>query len=282
LGIYSQGLVTVALYDTLGKSAVEYIINHAETKVAFCSSAKVGQMLSILPECKQLRYIIQYDVHPEFGHASDAIDEANIKKASDLGVQLIPYSELLARGKNSGRQPEPPRPDELAFIMYTSGTTGVPKGAMLRHGHVMACVGGVFHVVELLQNDSHISFLPLAHIFETAVQSALMGVGASVGFFSGFVKTLVEDIKVLKPTVFCGVPRVFTRMYDTIMGKLKALPAIKRLVLCFLFFCLSFQFFFFSFFFNSRADYVILCKKNCEQMRHHGRFDRSVQTCTSW
>lgn len=231
LGIYSQGFVTVALYDTLGADAVEYILNHAETRVAFCSSAKIKQVLSVLEKVPQLRYVVQYDVHPVFGHASDAVKEEDINYAKQRNVELIPYSQLLALGRNSGYQADAPRRDELAFIMYTSGTTGVPKGAMLLHGNVMACVGGVFHLVVLEPKDIHISYLPLAHIFETAVQSALMGVGAAMGFFSGNVKTLVEDIKELKPTIFAGVPRVFARMYDNIVAKVNALPGIKRCVI---------------------------------------------------
>lgn len=231
LANYSQAIITVALYDTLGAEAVEYILNHAEIRVAFCSSAKIKQILSVADKCPNLKYIIQYDVHPVFGHATDAIAEGDRKVALEKRVELVGYSELLERGRQSQRGPQPATSDQLAFIMYTSGTTGQPKGAMLTHGNVMACVGGVVRVVALRSADSHLSYLPLAHIFETAVQAAMMGEGAAIAFFSGAVKTLVEDIKELKPTVFAGVPRVFARFHENIMAKVNGLGGIKKAVI---------------------------------------------------
>lgn len=123
------------------------------------------------------------------------------------------------------------KPEDTAIIMYTSGTTGVPKGVVLTQGNVMSSVAGATAVFEFDQEDSHISYLPLAHIFETVVQIAFLVEGASIGFFSGDIKVLFEDIGVLKPTIFVGVPRVFQRLEQRIQQKIAKMNKIKRMVI---------------------------------------------------
>jgi len=231
LATYSQRMVAVALYDTLGTDAVEYIINHAETKFAACSKKKLPLVLGVLDKCPKLKTVIQFDTHPEFGN-NEPVSEDDRKKALDHGVRLIGWSELRALGlKEKPQLHELPTSKDLAFIMYTSGTTGQPKGVMLTHANVMACVGGTVRtVIELNEHDVHISYLPLAHIFETLVQTALLTFGGAIGFFSGDIKTIGDDLKALEPTIFAGVPRVFSRFYDKVMENVRNSGGIKHCV----------------------------------------------------
>ena len=97
--------------------------------------------------------------------------------------------------------------------MYTSGTTGDPKGVCLKQSSItIACswLAGL----ELYPTDSYLSYLPLAHIFETTVEHGIWSCGGKVGFFGGNVKLLLDDVAALGPTIFVGVPRVFQRVYD--------------------------------------------------------------------
>jgi len=107
--------------------------------------------------------------------------------------------------------------------MYTSGTTGVPKGVMLSNGNMVAAVANSYFAgFDINSNDCYVSYLPLAHIYEMLVMTVCLHFGASVGFFRGDVNLLVEDIQTLKPTLLFGVPRVFNRIYDKITSTLNA------------------------------------------------------------
>jgi long-chain acyl-CoA synthetase len=111
------------------------------------------------------------------------------------------------------------QPDDLTTIVYTSGTTGRPKGVMLSHDNILSAAEAVLDRVPGGVEDSFISYLPLAHIFERTVGYYLpVMIGASVGYVRS-VQTLAEDLLVIRPTVFLGVPRVFEHAYAAIREK---------------------------------------------------------------
>jgi long-chain acyl-CoA synthetase len=114
--------------------------------------------------------------------------------------------------------------------MYTSGTTGVPKGAMLSHRNIVAAVAAADGRFHLDTTDRHLSYLPLAHIFETAVQCAAYAKGAQVGMFQGNIKLLTADMATLKPTLLCGVPRVFTKFYQKFWAAVSGKSFLARYV----------------------------------------------------
>lgn len=110
-------------------------------------------------------------------------------------------------------------PDDITIettftISYTSGTTGVPKGAIVSNKNMLSCMYNVIYHVKLLEDDVLISFLPLAHVFGRVVYFEMLAYGASIGNYRGDIKKIVEDINILKPTYFPCVPRLFNRIYD--------------------------------------------------------------------
>mmetsp|Transcript_16852 Transcript_16852/g.42513 ORF Transcript_16852/g.42513 Transcript_16852/m.42513 type:complete len:811 (-) Transcript_16852:294-2726(-) len=138
---------------------------------------------------------------------------------------------VMPRGMefSSGMQGSPtaaggsnPTPSDWSYIMYTSGTTGEPKGVVLSHQNVLAPVAGLLlgtdpnkHFVD--ENDTYLSFLPLAHIYECNTEMTMVAGGGRIGFFCGDpVAMLKEDLPMLKPTIFAAVPRIYSRMYDKV------------------------------------------------------------------
>jgi len=226
LGGFSRGMTCVPVYDTLGDNIVQYEANHAELKILVVDANKVAGVAKVLKDCPTVKYVVQLQ---PFSHSKvDASVEATITSA---GAKILDLKTLTEEGVKAPQAPKPASGDSLAFIMYTSGTTGDPKGVCIKHVSIVAgatfCAG-----LELFPTDRYLSYLPLAHIFETMVEHALFAVGGSVGFFSGNIKMLSEDILALKPTVFAGVPRVYQRFYEQAYAKVNAMkPALKGLLL---------------------------------------------------
>ncbi|KAK6159425.1 hypothetical protein DH2020_006739 [Rehmannia glutinosa] len=205
----SQAITYVPLYDTLGANAVEFIINHAEVSIAFVQETKLQPILTCLSKCaSNLKTIVS------FGKISDKQKEA----AEELGVACFSWDDFTQL---------------IRAIMYTSGTTGEPKGVILSNGAFMA---EVLSMDQLLietdkagtEEDVYFSFLPLAHIFDQIIETYCILRGSSIGFWQGDIRFLIEDLIVLKPTIFCGVPRVYDRIYTGIMDRISTGGALKK------------------------------------------------------
>uniref|UniRef100_A0A1J3FDR2 Long-chain-fatty-acid--CoA ligase n=1 Tax=Noccaea caerulescens TaxID=107243 RepID=A0A1J3FDR2_NOCCA len=211
----AYSFISVPLYDTLGPDAVKFAVNHASIQAIFCVPETLNTLLSFLSEIPSIRLVV-------------VVGGADEHLPSISGVTIVSYQKLLSQGRTSLHPFIPPKPEDIATICYTSGTTGTPKGVMLSHGNLIANVAGSAADVDFIPDDVYISYLPLAHIYERANQ--IMGVygGVAVGFYQGDHLKLIDDLAVLRPTVFCSVPRLYNRIYDGVTNAIKASGAVKR------------------------------------------------------
>ncbi|WCJ23723.1 long-chain acyl-CoA synthetase 6 [Euphorbia peplus] len=210
--------ISVPLYDTLGPDAVKFIVNHADVQAIFCVPQTLVTLLSFLSEIPTVRLIV----------VVGGMDDQLPSLPSPTGVKIITYSKLLSQGRSSIQPFCPPKPEDIATICYTSGTTGTPKGAALSHENLIANVAGSSVATKFYPSDVYISYLPLAHIYERANQVITAYYGVAVGFYQGDNLKLMDDMIALRPTIFCSVPRLYNRIYAGITNAVKTSGALKQ------------------------------------------------------
>ncbi|KAI3715462.1 hypothetical protein L6452_22445 [Arctium lappa] len=212
--------ISVPLYDTLGPDAVKYIVNHSSAQAIFCVPETLHVLMSFLSEIPSVRLIV----------VVGGLDELMPSLPSATGVKVVSFSKLIAQGSNDRHPFRPPKPEDVATICYTSGTTGTPKGAVLSHGNMIANTAGATIGIKFYPSDVYISYLPLAHIYERSNLILLAYYGGSAGFYQGDNLKLLDDMAELRPTVFCSVPRLYNRVYDGIINAVKSTGGLRERV----------------------------------------------------
>ncbi|KAG9007921.1 hypothetical protein FRB94_013868 [Tulasnella sp. JGI-2019a] len=221
LACTAYGKVTVALYDTLGPGAVEYVINHSELPIVFCAAKQLSSLLACADNCPTLKMIVSMD------RLDPTTKAALVKTGTEKGVEIKEIRELEADGRRDIIKPFKAKLDQVAVICYTSGTTGDPKGVVITHGNMSAAVLGYLHGMPVLPfNFVLFSYLPLAHIYGRLVELITLAMGGCVGYFTGSPSNLLSDIQCLRPHFLPSVPRVLNRVYGSVMATARA-PGLK-------------------------------------------------------
>lgn len=229
LACYTYSLVAVPLYDTLGREAIGYILQQALISTVICDVADKARMILDYGSAKggTVKTVVLIE----------AFDDDLVTLGKEAGIDITSFKDFEALGQASHQKPQPPKPEDLALICFTSGTTGNPKGAMITHGNVISNTAAFLKLTQvhctLSVSDVHVSYLPLAHMFERVVQSVVLIHGGRIGYFQGDIRLLMDDLKTLQPTVFPVVPRLLNRMFDKIFSQ--ANTPIKRWLLDFAF-----------------------------------------------
>ena len=224
MGVLGAGGCIVPIYPTLIDEEVEYIVSHSESKFMVVeNNLQLQKGLYTAKRYPGLQKIIVIDM--------------NGVGANPL---VMSFAELLEKGKklydaNPGKFKEladAVTPDDLATIVYTSGTTGVPKGAMITHKNIMAVVMAL-HKIEphyAYDTDQTVPFLPLSHVFERIAghfYGMYVGITAS---YAESLDTILQDIQEKRPTVVLAVPRVLEKVYQRIISQVQEQSPFKQKV----------------------------------------------------
>lgn len=195
IAILMAGHISVPIYPTAGESTIEYILEHSEVKLVF-----VGKL---------------FDWNKK-SHCFNGIETVSIFNEKD-GVPSIKKVTLNQQPVQSIYQP---KPNDLATIVYTSGTTGEPKGVMLSYRAIGSALSTVEQVFHIDHHDRFFSYLPLAHVAERmAVEMASIYFGATVSFVQS-LDHFAQNLRSVKPTIFFAVPRIWLKLKRGIETKL--------------------------------------------------------------
>lgn len=216
--ILSLGAVTVPIYPSLLAHQVAYILKDSEA-VAVVSSdlEQFKKVAQCRDDCVHLHSVVVID-------------------APDSGKDYLSFAELLKKGAEytSGNpnyvmeQSVQQKPSDLATIIYTSGTTGEPKGVMLTHGNILSNIEGSLHHLDVSENDTFLSFLPLSHVFERMAGHFLAtSCGAAIGYAES-IDSVAANMAEVRPTVMASVPRLYEKIYARILENVEMGPPLKR------------------------------------------------------
>ncbi|NWI37410.1 ACSL1 ligase, partial [Picathartes gymnocephalus] len=167
---YAFSMVVVPLYDTLGAEAITYIVNKADLSLVFCDKPDKAKLLLTSVEKGETPILNTVVIMDSFG-----VDL--VERGKKCGVEVFSMREIEELGRAHRQKPMPPKPEDLAVICFTSGTTGNPKGAMITHQNIVSNVSAFVKTTEKTfmpsTDDVLISFLPLAHMFERIVEVSI-------------------------------------------------------------------------------------------------------------
>jgi long-chain acyl-CoA synthetase len=216
LAILGAGCVDVPIYSTMPATQIEYILRDSRARAVFVSgAAQLEKVLSMRHDLPDLEHIFTFD------SGSSVPGVLSLEALSERGASLPnpPSFEEMAAAIE---------PTDVASIIYTSGTSGEPKGAVLTHGNFVSNTIAAASVFELGPADTCLSFLPLSHAFErTAGYYTMLYRGVSIAYAES-IDTVPQNMIEVKPTVMCSVPRLYEKMYARIMQTVTSGPLLKK------------------------------------------------------
>lgn len=213
-GSQQAGIATAPIYPTISVGDLKFILNHCEAKIAFISDKSIyAKLQSMEQELPHLKYVFSFNQLEGVKHFSEFLE---------LG-KTNSKPELLEQTKKSIK------PEDLLSILYTSGTTGVPKGVMLSHQNLVANVTACEKFAPFERKWRALSFLPLNHVYERMVSTLYLYHGMSVYYAESF-ETIGDNCREIKPQIFVAVPRIIERVYERIIAAGEKLTGFKRLL----------------------------------------------------
>ena len=213
--IVSCNAVTVGIYPSNLSDDCAYIFNHADAEVIFVEDqSQLDKILACRDDMAALRHIVILD------------------GASDPSNGVLSWDEFLSKGsavtqEQLDARAAQIRPDDVASLVYTSGTTGVPKGAMITHGNLLFTTWSSSHAIYSEPHYVTLLFLPLAHVFARLIVYSSMGKPITLAFAESF-NAVPENLREVQPQFIASVPRLFEKIYDKITSGAKQAGGMKK------------------------------------------------------
>ncbi|KAG9688782.1 putative AMP-binding enzyme, partial [Aureobasidium melanogenum] len=231
-GAISQSITIVTAYDTLGEEGLSHSLKQTNARAIFLDPALLPRVTKVLDQVPHIRAIIYNDVAPQ----SINQNHVSVLNKAHPDVRLLSFDEFLEASSKLRTDPVPPIADDLACIMYTSGSTGSPKGVLLKHKNIVSGIAGIQPIVGsiITPGERLLAYLPLAHIIEFVYENAALYWGAVMGYGSprtlvdSSVRKCVGDIVAFKPSIMVGVPAVWESVRKGILTKVNSAGWLQR------------------------------------------------------
>ena len=224
LATQSLGARAVGIYQTNPTADVAYVLSHSQSRVLFCEDQEqVDKAVDAWGETPSVDYIVVFDPR-------------GLRRLRD--ERVITWDDLMKRGA-AHLEADPEwfetrvatlDPDVPAMVVYTSGTTGQPKGALLTGRNALGIADEVVDLIGIDMNDSLLSYLPLCHVAEKIFTYFIPLTSGAVVHFGESIDTIRQDLTEVSPSIFLGVPRIWEKMHASITLKMKDSSWLKRLL----------------------------------------------------
>ncbi|CAK8570332.1 unnamed protein product [Lathyrus sativus] len=226
-GCFRRNVTVVTMYASLGEEALCHSLNETEATTVICGKKELKTLVHISGQLDSVKRVICLDD-----------DIPSDTSSVGHGWTVISFADVKRLGKQNPVDADLPLPPDVAVIMYTSGSTGLPKGVMMTHGNVLATVSAVKTIVPKLgKKDIYLAYLPMAHILELAAENLMAAVGAAIGYGSPLTLTDTSskikkgtkgDATVLMPTLMASVPAILDRVRDGVFKKVNATGGLPK------------------------------------------------------
>ena len=222
LAILSARAVTVPVYPTLAAQEALFLLNHSDSKGAFVENERQAKKILDCEEPpEKLSFIIVME---------GPLPQGNSK------VRCLTWDELIAAGEKFATEHPDALPSaieavaqsDLATIVYTSGTTGIPKGAMLLHSNIYGVLHAMSPLVNLRPDDITLSFLPLSHVYERVGGQFLAIFDGLLMAYAESIESVGQNLNEVRPSVLNGVPRFYEKAYQRVQNEVKNMPKASQ------------------------------------------------------
>jgi long-chain acyl-CoA synthetase len=224
LASLSLGAVTVPVYPTLTPAEVDYLVKHSDSVGIFCENeAQLNKLLEREKLPEKLRFAVLFNGQAALTERLKVLTWEDLLKDGEVYVPT--HKQALEEGRQAVKA------ENLASIVYTSGTTGVPKGVQISHDNIYSVCEAVLERQEVRNTDLALSFLPLSHVYERIGGQFLSIFAGMPTAFAESIETVPKNMVEVRPTIVNGVPRFYEKAYQRIITEAKRLPRAQQILI---------------------------------------------------